>query len=470
LIGNTTGNTLSKATLTQGTGITITNGAGSITVTNESPNATHTGDVTGASALTISNDAVTFAKMQNISTSSLLGRVTASTGDIEELTATQVRTLLNVADGATANAGTVTSVTGTGTVAGLSLSGTVTSSGNITLGGTLAVTGDAFGSQTAKTFLAAPNASNGNPSFRLIVASDIPTLNQDTTGTASNVTGIVAIANGGTGASTAPNARTNLGATTLGSNLFTITNPGAITFPRFNADNTVSSLSDTDFRTAIGAGTGNGTVTSIIAGTGLSGGTITSTGTIAIDSTVATLTDTQTFTNKSISGSTNTFSNIANSSLTNSSITINGTSVSLGGSTSVGTVTSVSGTGTVSGITLSGSVTSSGNLTLGGAFRPISEEKIANFTLALADEGKVLRVNSSSNIVVTIPLNSAVAFPIDTEIALIRYGSGEVSVSPTGGVTLNSAEGHRKIFNRYGTVALKKIGTDEWILSGSLEA
>ena len=41
-----------------------------------------------------------------------------------------------------------------------------------------------------------------------------------------------------------------------------------------------------------------GTVTSITAGTGLSGGAITSAGTIAIDSTVATLAGTQTFTNK----------------------------------------------------------------------------------------------------------------------------------------------------------------------------
>lgn len=32
LIGNTTGNTLTKATLTAGTGVTITNGAGSITI------------------------------------------------------------------------------------------------------------------------------------------------------------------------------------------------------------------------------------------------------------------------------------------------------------------------------------------------------------------------------------------------------------------------------------------------------
>ena len=56
---------------------------------------------------------------------------------------------------------------------------------------------------------------------------------------------------------------------------------------------------------------------------------------------------TDTFTNKSISGSTNTLSNIGNASLTNSAITINGTSTSLGGSISVGTVTSVTGTAPV---------------------------------------------------------------------------------------------------------------------------
>ena len=50
---------------------------------------------------------------------------------------------------------------------------------------------------------------------------------------------------------------------------------------------------------------------------------------------------TDTLTNKSIAGDTNTLSNIGNASLTNSAITINGTSTSLGGSINVGTVTSV---------------------------------------------------------------------------------------------------------------------------------
>lgn len=85
LIGNTTGSTLAKATLTQGTGITITNGAGSITIANASPNATHTGDVTGGSALTIANDAVTNAKMANMVANSLKGNATADSADPSDI-------------------------------------------------------------------------------------------------------------------------------------------------------------------------------------------------------------------------------------------------------------------------------------------------------------------------------------------------------------------------------------------------
>jgi hypothetical protein len=68
-------------------------------------------------------------------------------------------------------------------------------------------------------------------------------------------------------------------------------------------------------------------------GTGLSGTSYNgaSAVTIAIDSTVATLTGTQTLTNKTISGASNTLSNIANASLTNSQITLGTTSIALGG-------------------------------------------------------------------------------------------------------------------------------------------
>jgi hypothetical protein len=57
--------------------------------------------------------------------------------------------------------------------------------------------------------------------------TNFPTLNQNTTGTASNVTGTVAVANGGTGATNAATARTNLGGTTVGNAVFTATNAAA---------------------------------------------------------------------------------------------------------------------------------------------------------------------------------------------------------------------------------------------------
>ncbi len=62
--------------------------------------AAFTGDVTkiaGGTALTISNNAVTYAKIQNVSaTNRLLGRITGGAGVVEELTGTQATTLLNV--------------------------------------------------------------------------------------------------------------------------------------------------------------------------------------------------------------------------------------------------------------------------------------------------------------------------------------------------------------------------------------
>jgi hypothetical protein len=126
------------------------------------------------------------------------------------------------------------------------------------------------------------------------------------TGTAGNVSGVVAIANGGTNASTASAARTNLGLGTISTqdaSSVAITG-GSIT-------------GITDLAVADG-GTGASTATNARTNLGAVG-----------------LTDTQTLTNKTISGASNTLTNIGNSSLTNSSVTINGSGISLGGSVTI---------------------------------------------------------------------------------------------------------------------------------------
>jgi hypothetical protein len=79
--------------------------------------------------------------------------------------------------------------------------------------------------------------------------------------------------------------------TTVGNSFATLADPTAITFPRINADNTVSALAAAAFRTAIGAGTSSttGTVTSVAALTlGTTGTDITST--VATGTTTAVIT------------------------------------------------------------------------------------------------------------------------------------------------------------------------------------
>lgn len=100
---------------------------------------------------------------------------------------------------ATGTGGTVTSVTGTAPVS----VATGTTTPVISLAASYGDTQNPYASKTANYVLAAPNGAAGVPTFRAIVAADIPTLNQNTTGTAANVTGTVAIANGGTGQTTA---------------------------------------------------------------------------------------------------------------------------------------------------------------------------------------------------------------------------------------------------------------------------
>jgi hypothetical protein len=64
----------------------------------------HTGDVTstGDGATVIASNVVSNAKLATVATGTIKGRATAGTGNVEDLSASQVRTILNVADGATA--------------------------------------------------------------------------------------------------------------------------------------------------------------------------------------------------------------------------------------------------------------------------------------------------------------------------------------------------------------------------------
>ena len=97
LIGNTTGNTLAKATLTAGSGVTITNGAGSITIAATGSGGTVTsvasgtgltgGPITTTGTLSVATNGISDTLLRDSAALSVIGRSANSTGDPADIAA-----------------------------------------------------------------------------------------------------------------------------------------------------------------------------------------------------------------------------------------------------------------------------------------------------------------------------------------------------------------------------------------------
>jgi hypothetical protein len=161
-----------------------------------------------------------------------------------------------------------------------------------------------------------------------------------------------------------------------------------------------------------------GTVTSITAGTGLSGGTITTSGTIAINTGVtADLTTAQTLTNKTLT-----------------SPTINDPKL---------------------------------NLTL-------NANTATTYTFVLADNGKLVTSNNASAQTLSIPTNASVAFPVGSQINVTWItGAGQPTINAvTSGTTTILSTGATstapklRVVNSVATCI--KIATDTWLVTGDI--
>ena len=118
------------------------------------------------------------------------------------------------------------------------------------------------------------------------------------------------------------------------------------------------------------------------------------------------------------------------------------------------------------------SPTVTGTLTAGVAVGQAVDldRKTADYTLVLTDAGKVIEINSGSSENVTIPPNSSVAFPIGTQIVVVRLGAGAVVITEGSGVTTRSDGDKNKIKSQYSSCVLIKHETDEWYIFGNLDS
>jgi hypothetical protein len=92
-----------------------------------------------------------------------------------------------------------------------------------------------------------------------------------------------------------------------------------------------------------------------------------------------------------------------------------------------------------------------------------------NYTLALSDDGKVVESNNGTQFTITVPLNSAVAFPVGTQITVIQTGAGTTVLAGDTGVTVNGTPG-LKLRAQWSAAVLLKRATDTWVAIGDLSA
>lgn len=186
----------------------ITGSAGSVannvTFSNSGTGAASGTTFNGSSAVTISHNSIGASPLAGSASLTTVGTITSGTwngttiaianggtGATSKAAAfdalSPMTTSGDIVYGGTSGTGTRLAGNTTTTKQFLTQTGTGSASAAPTWG-TISGTDVTYASQTAGTVFAAPSGAAGTPSFRALVASDIPTLNQNTTGTAANIT------------------------------------------------------------------------------------------------------------------------------------------------------------------------------------------------------------------------------------------------------------------------------------------
>jgi hypothetical protein len=120
-----------------------------------------------------------------------------------------------------------------------------------------------------------------------------------------------------------------------------------------------------------------------------------------------------------------------------------------------GQVLSTNGTGTLSWATSSG----------GASYSAVRTQSGTSYTLVLGDAGDYIQTTSSTAVTITVPNQVTVTWAADTEIYFEQNNTGQITFVGASGVTINSSE-TLKSFARYSVLALKRVASDVWTLTG----
>ena len=370
-VGSTSGLTQARY-LNASTGLSLTDGGAGNTLTinmtgaASSLNGASTGFVVKDSASTVVNRSITVGSgmtvsnadgvsgnpviglsqlLQNISSTTAVGLLTVNGTTVTATTIVGTNNQISVTTGNGIGGSPTVGIASNPLLPGSSYVG-------LPSGSTAQRGSPSNGALRYNTDIASLEAYANNSWGAIVSGSGVSTFSGGSTGLTPNtptsggivLAGTLIPANGGTGATTLTGYVYGNGTSTMTASTTIPTTALSGTVTNAQIANPQVTINGTTI--ALGA---SGTISAsnpnaLIIGTGLSGTSYDGSTpvTIAIDSTVATLTGSQTLINKSMSGSSNTFTNIPNSALTNSSVTIGTTAIALGAtSLTLGGLTSV---------------------------------------------------------------------------------------------------------------------------------
>ena len=104
--------------------------------------------------------------------------------------------------------------------------------------------------------------------------------------------------------------------------------------------------------------------------------------------------------------------------------------------------------------------------TLLGTRGAVNAQTGTTYTLVIGDEylDGVRMTNASAN-TLTIPPNSAAAFPVGTKVFITQGGAGSTTIAAGAGVTINAPDDVTlAIGKQYSSRVCQKTGTNTWLL------
>ena len=91
----------------------------------------------------------------------------------------------------------------------------------------------------------------------------------------------------------------------------------------------------------------------------------------------------------------------------------------------------------------------------------------SDYTLVLGDAGRVVVMNRTTAAIVTVPLNSSVAFFIGSVINIYNMASTAVTIAgASDGQTAVTIRNNSGSLAQYQEVSLRKRGDNEWVRVG----